>query len=252
MMNVLIVEDETSAYENLKAILQDLYPDIKILGNTQSVARTVEWLKERQQPDLLFMDIHLSDDSAFAIFDRIKVDIPIIFTTAYDQYAIEAFRVNSIDYLLKPVKAAEVKRAVEKYHRLDRFDLSRYLLQLTELSPSRQGKNRILIPYRDKLLPVAVADISFFYTNDRSTTVYLKDGHTYPYAKTLEQIAKELNSDDFFRANKQFLVRRDSVADITVWFDSRLLITLDTTTPEYLYISKNRAAAFKEWMMQSG
>lgn len=251
-MKVLIVEDETSAYENLKAILIDLYPDIEIAGNTQSVAKTAEWLQERRQPDLLFMDIHLSDDSAFALFDRMEVDTPVIFTTAYDQYAIEAFRVNSIDYLLKPVKAAEVKRAVEKYRRLDRSDISRYLSRLTELSPSKRGKERILIPYRDKLMPVALKDISFFYTNDRNTTVYLKDGHTYPYAKTLEQITKELGSDDFFRANKQFLIRRDSVADITIWFDSRLLVTLDTTTPEHLYISKNRAAAFKEWMMQGG
>ncbi|MBS6991492.1 MAG: response regulator transcription factor [Alistipes sp.] len=251
-MKVLIVEDETSAYENLKAILMDLYPDIEIAGNTQSVAKTAEWLQEHGQPDLIFMDIHLSDDSAFALFERMEVDIPVIFTTAYDQYAIEAFRVNSIDYLLKPVKAAEVKRAVEKYRRLDRSDISRYLSRLTELSPSKRGKERILIPYRDKLMPVALKDISFFYTNDRNTTVYLKNGHTYPYTKTLEQITKELGSDDFFRANKQFLIRRDSVADITVWFDSRLLVTLDTTTPEHLYISKNRAAAFKEWMMQGG
>lgn len=251
-MRILIVEDETSAYENLKAILQDLYPDIEILGNTQSVAKTIEWLKERQQPDLLFMDIRLSDDSAFAIFDRIEVSTPIIFTTAYDQYAIEAFRVNSIDYLLKPVKAAEVKRAMEKYRRFDRTDISQYLSRLTNLSSGKQHKDRMLIPYRDKLMPVAVKDISFFYTNDRSTTVYLKDGHAYPYAKTLEQIAKDLSSDDFFRANKQFLIHRDSVVDITVWFDNRLLITLDTTTPEHLYISKNRAAAFKEWMMQGG
>ena len=251
-MKVLIVEDETSAYENLKAILMDLYPDIEIAGNTQSVAKTAEWLQEHGQPDLIFMDIHLSDDSAFALFERMEVDIPVIFTTAYDQYAIEAFRVNSIDYLLKPVKAAEVKRAVEKYRRLDRSDISRYLSRLTELSPSKRGKERILIPYRDKLMPVALKDISFFYTNDRNTTVYLKNGHTYPYTKTLEQITKELGSDDFFRANKQFLIRRDSVADITVWFDSRLLVTLDTTTPEHLYISKNRAAAFEEWMMQGG
>lgn len=249
-MKVLIVEDETSAYENLKAILMDLYLDIEIAGNTQSVVKTAEWLQEHEQPDLIFMDIHLSDDSAFALFERKEVDIPVIFTTAYDQYAIEAFRVNSIDYLLKPVKAAEVRRAVEKYRRLDRSDIARYLSRLTELSPSKRGKERILIPYRDKLMPVALKDISFFYTNDRNTTVYLKDGHTYPYAKTLEQITKELGSGDFFRANKQFLIRRDSVADITVWFDSRLLVTLDTTMPEHLYISKNRTAAFKEWMMQ--
>jgi len=161
-MRILIVEDETSAYENLKAILQDLYPDIEILGNTQSVAKTIEWLKERQQPDLLFMDIRLSDDSAFAIFDRIEVSTPIIFTTAYDQYAIEAFRVNSIDYLLKPVKAAEVKRAVEKYRRFDRTDISQYLSRLTNLSSGKLHKDRMLIPYRDNRMPGGVKGNLFF------------------------------------------------------------------------------------------
>ena len=109
------------------------------------------------------MDIRLSDDSAFAIFDRIEVSTPIIFTTAYDQYAIEAFRVNSIDYLLKPVKAAEVKRAVEKYRRFDRTDISQYLSRLTNLSSGKLHKDRMLIPYRDKLMPVAVKDIFLLY-----------------------------------------------------------------------------------------
>lgn len=249
-MKILIVEDETSAYENLKAILQDLYSDIKILGNTQSVMKTVEWLQQHPQPDLLFMDIHLSDDSAFAIFDRIEINTPIIFTTAYDQYAIDAFRVNSIDYLLKPIKIVDVQRAVNKYRKLNYADLSQYLYKLTQLSHSKRFKDKLLIPYRDKLLPVAITDISFFYTTNRNTEIHLKDGHSYPYAKTLEQIAEELNPNDFFRANKQFLIHRDSVADITVWFDSRLLLTLAIPVPEHIYISKNRAATFKSWIMQ--
>ena len=251
-MKTVIIEDEKAAVRNLTSLLNEVKPEAEIIAILDSINSTIEWFGIHPMPELVFMDIHLADGSAFEIFDHISITCPIIFTTAYDEYALRAFKVNSIDYLLKPVKAAEVKRAVEKYRRLDRSDISRYLSRLTELSPSKRGKERILIPYRDKLMPVALKDISFFYTNDRNTTVYLKDGHTYPYAKTLEQITKELGSDDFFRANKQFLIRRDSVADITVWFDSRLLVTLDTTTPEHLYVSKNRAAAFKEWMMQGG
>ena len=126
-MKVLIVEDETSSYENLREILREIDPDIEVVGNTESVVQTINWLKTGIAPDLIFMDIHLSDDSAFAIFDKMEVETPIIFTTAYDQYAIEAFKVNSIDYLLKPIKVCEVKHAIDKFKRLSHTDVSRYL-----------------------------------------------------------------------------------------------------------------------------
>lgn len=118
-MKVLIVEDETAAYENLTDILAEVAPDIRVMANTESVTQTVGWLQSNPAPDLIFMDIHLSDGSAFAIFDRIKLETPIIFTTAYDRYAIEAFKVNSIDYLLKPVKVEDVEHALEKYSKTD-------------------------------------------------------------------------------------------------------------------------------------
>lgn len=248
-MKVLIVEDETSAYENLKEILLELAPHIDIADNTESVAATVEWLKSNPLPDLIFMDIHLSDDSAFTIFEQIEVETPIIFTTAYDQYAIEAFKVNSIDYLLKPIKTADVRHALEKFEKLNRTDIAHYLSRLTQLSPVRRYKDRLLVPYKDKLIPVSLADVSFFYTTDKNTFVYLKDGKCYPYAKTLEHIMATLDPNDFYRANKQFIIKRESVADITIWFDSRLAVSLEGYTPERIYISKNKAAEFKAWMV---
>ena len=133
-MNVLIVEDETAAYENLADIISEVDPHIRIAGNTESVTSTVQWLQSNPLPDLIFMDIHLSDGSAFAIFDKITVETPIVFTTAYDQYAIEAFRVNSIDYLLKPVKVNDIRHALDKYGKLTRQDLVQYLSQLTLLA----------------------------------------------------------------------------------------------------------------------
>ena len=240
-MKVLIVEDETAAYENLTDILAEVAPDIRVMANTESVTQTVGWLQSNPAPDLIFMDIHLSDGSAFAIFDRIKLETPIIFTTAYDRYAIEAFKVNSIDYLLKPVKVEDVEHALEKYSKLTRQDLLQYLAQLTQLKPAPK--------YKDKLLPVSIKEISYFYATGKNTYVCLKDGNCYPYSKTLEQIVSSLNPTDFIRANKQFVIARDSVTDITIWFDSRLLITLDTEVPERVYVSKNKASEFKTWLV---
>lgn len=250
-MRVLIVEDETAAYENLVDILKEVSYDIQIAGNTESVTQTIHWLNTNAAPDLIFMDIHLSDGSAFSIFDKMQLETPIIFTTAYDRYAIEAFKVNSVDYLLKPVKVEDVKHALDKYSKLNHQDLLRYLSQLTLLAPKPAYRDKLLIPYKDKLLPVNVEDVACFYTADKSTYVYLKDGNHYPYSKTLEQIMSSLNPADFIRANKQFILARDSVTNITIWFDSRLLVTLDVEVPERIYISKNKASEFKAWVVNN-
>jgi DNA-binding LytR/AlgR family response regulator len=248
-MKVLIVEDETVAFINLRRILLDLNLDVEVVGNTESVVRTVKWLQESQQAiDLIFMDIHLSDGSAFKIFDIVDVEIPIIFTTAFDQYAIEAFKVNSIDYLLKPIEAREVKHAIEKFRKLTKQDIHEYLNILPRLALQDKYPEKILIPFNDKIFPVAVSTISCFYTTKVKTVVILKDGTSFPYKKTLEHINQSLNPDLFFRANKQYIISKDSVKNITIWFDNRLLVTLDTKLPENLYISKNKAAEFKQWL----
>jgi DNA-binding LytR/AlgR family response regulator len=248
-MKILIVEDETAAYDNLLAILSEIDPSIEIAGNTESVRQTILWLQNNPIPDLILMDIHLSDGSAFSIFDFIKLETPIIFTTAYDEYAIEAFKVNSIDYLLKPIKAEDMQRALDKFRKWTRQDVLHYLSQLTNLAPVSKYKDKILIPDKDKLLPINLNEISCFYTTDKNTRIFLKNGNDYPYCKTLEQIAVSLNPLDFIRANKQFIIARNSVKNITIWFDNRLLITLDTETPERIFVSKNKAAEFKAWIV---
>lgn len=248
-MRVLIVEDETSSYENLLCILHEVAPDTEVVGNTESVAETVRWLNENAKPDLIFMDIHLSDDSAFAIFNQTEVDVPIVFTTAYDQYALDAFHVNSIEYLLKPIKAKDVRRAIEKFHILSKIDLAAYLGRMGALALEQtRWQSRLLVPYRDMLVPVNVADISYIYSTEKNTTICLNSGEQYAYSKSLDAILSTLDPHRFFRANKQFVVNRDSVQNINVWYDSRLLITLNNPTPERLFISKNRAAEFKQWM----
>jgi two-component system response regulator LytT len=252
-MRILIVEDETAAYENLVDILAGIDPAIQIAGNTESIRQTIQWLQINPLPDLILMDIHLSDGSAFSIFDTVKLETPIIFTTAYDEYAIEAFKVNSIDYLLKPIKVEDMERALDKFRKWTRQDILHYLSQLTKLAPGTERyKDKLLIPIRDKLLPVNISEISCFYTTDKNTRLFLKDGTSYSYCKTLEQIAASLNPTDFIRANKQFIVARNSVKNITIWFDCRLLISLDIEPPERIYVSKNKAAEFKAWIARGG
>jgi len=248
-MKILIVEDETAAYDNLTAILKEINPLIEVTGNTESVQQTVKWLSANPEPDLILMDIHLSDGSAFAIFDHIKIETPIIFTTAYDEYAIEAFKVNSIDYLLKPIKKEDLQRALEKFKRWTQTDILQYLSKLSQLNVKSNYKDKILVPVKDKLLPVSLSDVSCFYTTEKNTKIFLKNGQSIPFAKTLDQIALSLNPADFIRANKQYLIARNSVKNITIWFDSRLLVTLDVETPERIYISKNKASEFKAWMV---
>ncbi len=250
-MRVLIVEDETSASENLVGILRDIDPGIEIMGCTESVQQTVRWLSAGNKPDLILMDIHLSDGSSFAIFDQMSVEIPIIFTTAYDEYAIDAFKVNSIDYLLKPVKQADLERALDKFGRLSRNDTDRYIELMKELASTRGSyKSRLLVPVRDKLVPVQVSDVSCFYTTNKSTTIYLRNGQSYPCNWTLDQIMGSLNPDEFVRANKQFILSRSSIRNITIWFDSRLKIDIDIDVPERIYVSKNKAAEFKAWVVK--
>nr|WP_320022559.1 LytTR family DNA-binding domain-containing protein [uncultured Draconibacterium sp.] len=248
-MRVLIVEDETSAYINLKKILEEVDNTIEIAKNTESVKQTVKWLENNVAPDLIFMDIHLSDGSAFNIFYLITVDAPIVFTTAYDEYAIEAFKVNSIDYLMKPIEKSEVKRALDKYRKLNGHDLVKYINQLSQLIPPERYPEKLLIPVNDKLIQVALNEVACFYTTDNSTQIILLDGQKFSYNKSLDSIVNTVDPSLFFRANKQFVIAKKHISDITIWFDNRLLISLMVETSERIYISKNKAALFKQWMI---
>lgn len=249
-MKVLIVEDEIAAYDNLVSILASIDPMIEIMGYTEGVGQTIRWLKSHPKPDLIFMDIHLSDGSAFAIFSQIEVEVPIIFTTAYDEYAIDAFKVNSIDYLLKPINPKDMEASLEKFRKWGVKDVYQYLAQLTQLkvAPVTNYRDKIILQYRDKLLPVPITEVAYFYYTDHKTSVTLMDGKSYPLRSQLEQIYATLNPADFIRANRQFIINREGVKDISVWYDGRLRVNMKTEVPELIYISKNRASEFKLWM----
>jgi DNA-binding LytR/AlgR family response regulator len=252
-MKVLIIEDETAASEDLIAILHEIDEDIKVLDVLESVRQSVRWLRANPAPDLIFMDIHLSDGSAFTLFQEIEVETPIIFTTAYNQYAIDAFNVNSIDYLLKPIKISDMTRALEKFRRLTSNDVMAYLQRVVSLGKTHtEGYvSSLLVPVRDKLVPVDVNNVVCIYNTDHKTQIILSDGRNISYGKSLDAIMLSLDPMKFYRANKQYIVSRSYIKDIVIWYDNRLLVNMKLELPEPLYVSKNKASEFKNWMTKT-
>lgn len=248
-MRVLIIEDETAAARNLQSMLESIEPDIKVVGITESIIDTLDWFAENPMPDIVFMDIHIADGESFRIFDSVDISAPIIFTTAYDQYALEAFKVNSIDYLLKPLKEEDLQRAMDKWRRITHTERNEYRHRIdTMISEQHQRSDMFLVHVKDKIVPLQAADIAYFYTSNERVTAHLLDGTSLPMDKTLEALQSSLSEHDFFRANRQFIVARKAVKDISVWFGSRLSLNLTVEIPERIVISKARVPEFKRWL----
>lgn len=246
-MTALIVEDEIAAQRNLSYVLAKVAPHIEIAGTTESITETVEWLLHNPQPDIIFMDIHLSDGHAFHIFDIVTISSPVIFTTAYDQYALEAFKLNSIDYLLKPIKPEEVTHALNKLRHLSNQELIESLQNIHESATTDQPRV-FLIPYKDKIIPIAIEEVAYFYTTNERTQLGTSEGKSYPIDKALDSIMTQLSDSDFCRANRQFIISRHHIKDIDVWSGNRLSLNMVVETPERIIISKNRVAEFKSWI----
>lgn len=248
-MKVLIIEDETAAARNLQSMLESIEPEIQVVGITESIIDTLDWFAENPMPDIVFMDIHIADGESFRIFDSVDISAPIIFTTAYDQYALEAFKVNSIDYLLKPLKEEDLQRAMDKWRRITHTERNEYRHRIdTMISEQHQRSDMFLVHVKDKIVPLQAADIAYFYTSNERVTAHLLDGTSLPMDKTLEALQSSLSEHDFFRANRQFIVARKAVKDISVWFGSRLSLNLTVEIPERIVISKARVPEFKRWL----
>jgi two-component system LytT family response regulator len=253
-MKAVIIEDEEVAAQALALLLEELYPDVTVLATLQSVEDSVEWLQSHAAPDLLFMDIHLSDDSSFAIFDRVAVTCPVIFTTAYDKYALRAFEVNSIDYLLKPIHQANLRRAIEKYRNLPAAKGIDSHALATLLDSIRREKavykSYLLVSDRDKLIPLAVKDIAYIYIDIKLPVAVTYDKRRHYLTPSLEELAAQLDPDAFYRANRQYIVARAAVKDVSTWFGNKLAVNLTVPAPEKIYVSKARAREFKEWLVK--
>ena len=251
-MNLLIVEDETAAAVNLKAILHTIDPEFNIIAVLESIEETVEYFEDKTQPtpDLVFMDIHLADGESFRIFDSVDITSPIIFTTAYDEYALRAFKVNSIDYLLKPIKVDDVRHAIEKFSRLSGNEQTSYKNRINTMVESTKSNNQrvFLVHYKDKIIPLNIDDVAYFYIANERVTAVTHSEERYNIDRTLEALQSSLPDDEFFRANRQFIIARKAVKDIAVWFGSRLSLNLAIETPEKIIISKARVPEFKQWL----
>ena len=251
-MRVVIIEDETAAAQNLTAILHKISPDTEIVATIDTVVESVDFFRTKPALDLVFMDIHLADGASFRIFDSVEVETPIIFTTAYDQYAIEAFKVNSIDYLLKPINEEGVKRAIDKWQRLTGIERENYNSRISEMAQKERAEHQVfLVHFRDKIVPLRSQDVAFFHTFEERVTAYCHNGDKYQVDQTLESLQSKLPSSDFFRANRQFILSRKAVKDISVWFGSRLAVNTTIETPERVIVPKARVHEFKAWLIQS-
>ncbi|MBR2367993.1 MAG: response regulator transcription factor [Alistipes sp.] len=249
MRRVVIVEDETAAAVNLRSMLHSIEPTTEVVAILESVEEAIEFFSSKVEADIIFMDIHLADGDSFRIFRSVDIDIPIIFTTAYDQYAIEAFKVNSIDYLLKPFKEEELRRALNKLRRLTANEQNE-MSKIDDVASESMVKT-MLIRYKDRIIPINVEDVAFFYTFSERVTLTTLSGECYHVDKTLETLIQQLPPEQFFRANRQFIVSRRAVKDIAVWFGSRLTLNLSVELPERIVIPKARVAEFKQWLMDN-
>lgn len=250
MFRVLIVEDEESAAKRLQKMVTEALPEAVIAANLGSVTATIEWLKTNPRPDLAFFDIHLADGNSFEIFKAVPVECLVIFTTAYNQYALEAFKVNSIDYLLKPVKKEELQRAIEKFRKLHfqaapAIDIQKLL---SSIQPSAGYKERFVIRYGEHMKTIQTSEIAYFYTENRISFAVLREGRRYAVDHNLDQLEEMLNPKQFFRINRQFIIGYDSITEMLTYSKSRVLVKLNPPTKEDTIVSTERSGAFKSWL----
>ncbi|MGB8489417.1 MAG: LytTR family DNA-binding domain-containing protein [Bacteroidales bacterium] len=248
-MRTLIIEDEELAARNLISILNDI-GNFEILDIIDSIHDSIKWFKNNKLPDLLFMDVHLADGSSFEIFNHVQVNCPVIFTTAYDEYALNAFKVNSIDYLLKPIDVKDVQKALDKLRHLTDKNITANEIKnlLSAYVSERNFKTHFLVKHKgDKLLPLQASDIAYSYIDAGIVKSVTFENKTYVMDYKLDELINLLESKNFFRVNRQYIISRKAIKDIDLWFNSRLSVNLTIPTPEKLLISKARIQEFRNW-----
>mgnify|MGYP000556570119 FL=1 len=243
-LRVAIIEDEPATARNLRHMLQDIAPEVEVLTILPGVAESVAWLNTNmQQCELLFMDVRLSDGLSFEIFSQVHVTLPVIFITAYDDYALQAFKANGIDYILKPFDESELKQSLQKYNRLrDHSNIQQLAAQF------KTYKQSFLVHNRDKLIPLLASNISWFYTANELVYAGTADNKQYIIDFTMEQLQQQLDPGVFFRANRQFIVQRSAIQEVDFYFNGRLALKVHPAAKEQILISKARVPEFKNWM----
>jgi two-component system, LytTR family, response regulator LytT len=254
-MKIFIVEDEQLAVERLEKMLKETQPDVELLGHAESIRASVEWLQQNPPPDVILMDIELCDGQSFEIFNQTNVTSSVIFTTSYDEYALKAFKVNSIDYLLKPVKKEDLNNALNKYKQLKKqftgtqqSVVIENLVQELKQQQLKEYRNRFLIKSGQRLISVEVNDIAYFYADDRITYFRTWDKAKYIVDYTIEELEQMLNPKDFCRVNRAFIIHPKCVHQIHTYFNGKLKLELKPEPDKEVMISRERVQDFKNWM----
>lgn len=255
-MNVVIIEDEDRTARQLERLLKKYDPSVHILTQLPSIKKAVDWFSQHgsgqsPQPDLIFMDIHLEDGLSFSIFDQITLTLPVIFTTAYDEYMLKAFKVNSIDYLLKPVDYDELVAAIEKFKAVRSQPAMPDLNALVALMQKPQTvsyKERFMVSIGTKIHSVEVTDIAYFHSEEKATFLVTKGGQLLPLEYSLDQLTGLLNPEHFFRANRQFLVARTAIQAIHSYSAGKLKLDLQPASRQEIFVSLSRLSEFKDWL----
>ncbi|SFO21943.1 two component transcriptional regulator, LytTR family [Chitinophaga sp. YR627] len=246
-MKILVIEDEIKTAKALIKLISTIDPDAEIVASLQTVSAAIEYLSASPSPDLIFMDIQLADGSCFDIFKEATVTAPVIFCTAYDEYAIEAFKANGIDYILKPFTEETLAAAFKKVAGLRR-SLAQQEVKPVYPLPLQQGKKSFLVFRDNKYVVIAVDNISFFYIKNDFPALVTFDGKEYTLSQSLDTISAQLPPEQFYRINRQYLINFSAVHEVEHYFGRKLLVHLKTATPEKIIIGKNKATEFLHWL----
>lgn len=246
-MKVLIIEDELPAFNRLGKLIQEVVPVADIIGQVDSVQSAREWFEEHTLPDVVFMDIHLADGSAFDLLESVTINCPIIFTTAFDQYAIEAFKTSSIDYLLKPIKREDLQKAFTKLKQFrNMFEPAEKIIK--KLSENKEFKKRFLIRFGEHIKTLNVEEVAYFFSENKATFARNHDGRNFPVDYNLDTLENMVDPAVFFRINRQFLVNLSAIAEMKTYSKARVIITLKPHAQEQPVVSSERSAYFKQWL----
>ncbi len=252
-MKVLIVEDEAMAARRLNSLLEQLEPGIEVLAKLDSVKRVVKWLNENAAPDLIFFDIQLADGISFEVFEQTEVKSPVIFTTAFDEYAIQAFKVNSIDYLLKPIDPKELENALIKFRERTipaapqpAFDMG--MIQKAMEMMTRQYKERFVVKIGEHIHTIPTTNAAYFFSQEKATFLQTLEKNRFIIDYTLEQLEQLVDPDKFFRINRKYLVTLEAVKDIVTYSNSRLRLILKHSDDMDAIVSRDKVQAFKKWL----
>ncbi|MBV6646298.1 MAG: response regulator transcription factor [Cyclobacteriaceae bacterium] len=249
-MKILIIEDETLASERLEKMVALLAPEATIIAGIKSIEAGEAWFQENAQPDLILSDIKLLDGLSFELFSKVDTKSPVIFTTAYDQYAIKAFEVNSIDYLLKPVEKDKLAASIEKFKSAKKSEIDyTSVLQLLD-EKKRTFKTRYLIKVGAKIVAIPVEKIAYFFSQNKLTFIVTHDGNKYPMDQSLELVDQQLDPKEFFRANRQYLIRFEAIETIHPYFKGRMKLELKPIAEHDIVVSSDKTPEFKMWLDQ--